>query len=83
MSGPGGSSRIMSPGEPVRAGRNAWCSRRRRGPCSRAGPCRPSRMSGRSAVPVLRHRIIANHRAVGDGVSAGGIVDRLLREVAA
>jgi MoxR-like ATPase len=36
-----------------------------------------------SAMPVLRHRIIANHRAVGDGVSAGGIVDRLLREVAA
>ena len=25
-----------------------------------------------SAMPVLRHRIIANHRAVGDGVSAGG-----------
>jgi MoxR-like ATPase len=36
-----------------------------------------------SAMPVLRHRIIANHRAVGDGVSAGAIVDRLLREVPA
>ncbi|MFI5456330.1 MAG: AAA family ATPase [Isosphaerales bacterium] len=35
------------------------------------------------AAPVLRHRIIANHRAVGDGVSAGAIVDHLLREVAA
>jgi MoxR-like ATPase len=36
-----------------------------------------------SAVPVLRHRIIANHRAVGDGISAGAIVDHLLREVPA
>ena len=36
-----------------------------------------------SAMPVLRHRIIANHRAVGDGISAGGIVDHLLGEVAA
>jgi MoxR-like ATPase len=35
------------------------------------------------AVPVLRHRIIANHRAVGDAIGAGAIVDRLLREVAA
>ncbi len=35
------------------------------------------------AVPVLRHRIIANHRAVGAGIGAGAIVDHLLREVAA
>ena len=35
------------------------------------------------AVPVLRHRIVANHRAVGDGVSVGAIVDQLMREVAA
>ncbi len=35
------------------------------------------------AVPVLRHRIVANHRAVGDGVSVGAIVDHLIREVAA
>jgi MoxR-like ATPase len=34
------------------------------------------------AVPVLRHRMIANHRAVGDGVSVPAIVDTLLREVA-
>jgi MoxR-like ATPase len=36
-----------------------------------------------SAVPVLRHRIVANHRAVGDGIGAGAIVDHLLREVPA
>ena len=36
-----------------------------------------------SAMPVLWHRIIANHRAVGDDISAGGIVDHLLREVTA
>jgi MoxR-like ATPase len=33
------------------------------------------------AVPVLRHRMIANHRAVGDGVTVGAILDTLLREV--
>jgi MoxR-like ATPase len=36
-----------------------------------------------SAVPVLRHRIVANHRAVSDGIGAGAIVDHLLREVPA
>ena len=35
------------------------------------------------AAPVLRHRIIANHRAIGDSIGAGAIVDHLLREVAA
>jgi MoxR-like ATPase len=35
------------------------------------------------ALPVLRHRIIANHRAVGDGVTAPDLVGRLLQEVAA
>jgi MoxR-like ATPase len=35
------------------------------------------------ALPVLRHRMIANHRAVGDGVSARDIVQHLLKEVAA
>jgi MoxR-like ATPase len=35
------------------------------------------------AVPILRHRIIANHRAVGDRVTVPAIVDRLVREVAA
>ncbi len=34
------------------------------------------------ASPVLRHRIIANHRAIGNGISAGAVVDHLLREVA-
>ena len=32
------------------------------------------------AAPVLRHRIIVNHRAVGDGVTVGQVVDRLLSE---
>jgi MoxR-like ATPase len=35
------------------------------------------------AVPVLRHRIIANHRAIGDGLTVRAIVDRLVGEVAA
>jgi MoxR-like ATPase len=35
------------------------------------------------ALPILRHRIIANHRAVGDGVSASSIVEHLLAKVAA
>jgi MoxR-like ATPase len=33
------------------------------------------------AEAVLRHRIIANHRAVGDGVTAPDLVGRLLAEV--
>jgi MoxR-like ATPase len=33
------------------------------------------------AQPVLRHRIIPNHRAVGDGVTATAVVEHLLREV--
>ena len=33
------------------------------------------------ALPVLRHRILANHRAVGDGVTADAIVERLLADV--
>jgi MoxR-like ATPase len=32
------------------------------------------------AVPVLRHRIIVNHRAVGDGVTAERVVERLVSE---
>jgi MoxR-like ATPase len=35
------------------------------------------------ALPVLRHRIIVNHRAVGDSVAAHDIVDHLLQKVAA
>jgi len=31
------------------------------------------------AVPVLRHRIIVNHRAVGDGITAEQVVERLLK----
>src|SRR5688500_2337225 len=33
------------------------------------------------ALPVLRHRILPNHRAVGDGVTSDQIVERLLRDV--
>jgi MoxR-like ATPase len=36
-----------------------------------------------TALPILRHRIIVNHRAVGDSVASAAIVDRLLEEVAA
>ena len=32
------------------------------------------------AVPVLRHRVIVNHRAVGDGVTAEHVVGRLLSD---
>src|SRR3712207_3003219 len=35
------------------------------------------------AVPILRHRILPNHRAVGDGVTSRQIVDHLLKDVAA
>ena len=35
------------------------------------------------ALPVLRHRVLVNHRAVGDGVSSTNVVTRLLDEVAA
>jgi MoxR-like ATPase len=35
------------------------------------------------AVPILRHRILPNHRAIGDGVTSRQIVDRLLKDVAA
>jgi hypothetical protein len=37
--------------------------------------CRP--------LPILRHRIIANHRAVGDNVHAPGIVHHVLDKVTA
>jgi MoxR-like ATPase len=35
------------------------------------------------ALPILRHRIIVNHRAVGDSVASANVIDRLLEEVAA
>jgi MoxR-like ATPase len=35
------------------------------------------------ALPILRHRMIANHRAIGDGVTTPDLVSRLLEEVAA
>jgi MoxR-like ATPase len=33
------------------------------------------------ALPVLRHRILTNHRAVGDAVGSEQIVERLLKDV--
>jgi MoxR-like ATPase len=35
------------------------------------------------ALPILRHRIIVNHRAVGDSITSADIVKHLLKEVAA
>ena len=35
------------------------------------------------AVPILRHRIVANHRAVGDGVTSEDIVKRMLSDIRA
>jgi MoxR-like ATPase len=35
------------------------------------------------AVPVLRHRVLINHRAVGDVISSSSVVEHLLKEVAA
>jgi len=35
------------------------------------------------ALPVLRHRIIVNHRAVGDAVTSQHVIEHLLEEVAA
>jgi len=32
------------------------------------------------ALPVLRHRLLVNHRAVGDGVTSDDLVQRLLNE---
>ena len=35
------------------------------------------------ALPVLRHRILVNHRAVGDGVTSTQIVEKLLADTPA
>ena len=32
------------------------------------------------ALPILRHRIVVNHRAIGDGVDTKAVIDRLLEE---
>jgi MoxR-like ATPase len=47
-----------------------------------AGRAAPS-MADVQAVtlPVLRHRIIPNHRAIGDGITATAVVEHLLGEV--
>lgn len=34
------------------------------------------------AIPVLRHRVLVNHRAVGDGIASHEVVTKLLNEVA-
>lgn len=33
------------------------------------------------ALPILRHRVLPNHRAVGDAVTSEQIVQRLLKDV--
>ena len=35
------------------------------------------------ALPILRHRIIVNHRAVGDGITSTKVAEHLLSQVAA
>ncbi|MBI3468977.1 MAG: AAA family ATPase, partial [Planctomycetes bacterium] len=35
------------------------------------------------ALSVLRHRIIVNHRAVGDNVKPDDVIQQLLKQVAA
>ena len=32
------------------------------------------------ALPVLRHRILINHRAIGDAVTSDAIIERLVKE---
>ena len=34
------------------------------------------------ATPILRHRLVGNHRAIGDGITTEDIVDRLIKEIA-
>jgi MoxR-like ATPase len=36
-----------------------------------------------TALPILRHRIIVNHRAVGDSITSAEVIAHLLEEVAA
>ncbi len=33
------------------------------------------------ATPILRHRLVGNHRAIGDGISTDDIVDKLIKEI--
>jgi len=33
------------------------------------------------ATPILRHRLVGNHRAIGDGISTDDIVDHLIKEI--
>ena len=33
------------------------------------------------AVPILRHRIVGNHRAIGDGVTTDAIVAKVIQEI--
>ena len=32
------------------------------------------------AIPILRHRIIVNHRAIGDSISSENVIERLLEQ---
>jgi len=35
------------------------------------------------AHPILRHRLIVNHRAIGDSITSQEVIDKLLSEVPA
>jgi MoxR-like ATPase len=34
-----------------------------------------------TALPILRHRIIVNHRAVGDSITSANVIEHLLKEI--
>ena len=65
----GKSSATTWPGVPARAARRTSCWRPRPGPCWWAAAPRRRRHPA-VALPILRHRIIVNHRAVGDSITS-------------
>ena len=67
---------------PAPAARRTSCWRPRPGPCSWAAPRPPPTTSRALALPILRHRIIVNHRAVGDSITSADVVGHLLKETA-
>ena len=77
---PANSSRTTWPGAPARAARKTWCWPPRPGRCCSAGRLPRSKTSRPLSLPILRHRVIVNHRAVGDGVSTEAVVARLVAE---
>lgn len=35
------------------------------------------------ALPILRHRVVVNHRAIGDGIDTKAVIEKLLKEISA